>query len=109
MATRSTRPLVAASSAPTDWVTDVTGMSRANPSPSVPLTSPATLLAMTTADAPAVYAFCALVAKVQPPRGTSATPPTGNPVRSAASQPGVASVGDPGSAVTAAVTSPPPE
>ena len=67
--TCSSRPPVMASWSPTAWVTDVTGMSSAKPSPRVPLRSVATLLAMTTAEAPAACAFCALMAKVQPPRG----------------------------------------
>ena len=100
---------MAASSVPTAWVTDVTGMSSVNASPRVPLSSPAALLAMTTAAAPAAYAFCALSAKVQPPRLTRAIPPAGKPAKSAASQPGVASDAGPGTAVTAAVTSPLPE
>ena len=40
-------------------------MSSVKASPRVPLRSPAALLAMTTAEAPAAYAFCALSAKVQ--------------------------------------------
>ena len=96
MTTCRVSPLVAASSAPTAWVTEVTGMSSAKPSPRVPLRSPAALLAMTTAAAPASYAFWALVAKVQPPRLTRATLPTGKPAKSAESQPGVWSTGGPG-------------
>ena len=84
-------------------------MSSAKPSPRVPLRSPAALLAMTTAEAPASYAFCALIAKVHSPRLTRAMVPTGKPAKSAESQPGVRSTGGPGSAVTGAVTSPLPE
>ena len=71
-------------------------MSSVKASPRVPLRSPAALLAMTTAEAPAAYAFCALSAKVQPPRLTRAIRPAGKPAKSAASQPGVASDARPG-------------
>ena len=77
--TRSASPGPVDSAAPTARVTEVTGMSSANPSPRVPLRSPATSLTMTTADAPAAYAFWALVAKVQAPRSTSTIRPTGKP------------------------------
>ena len=93
--TCSTRPGVAASWSPTAWVTEVTGMSSAKASPRVPLRSPAALLTMTTAEAPAAYACCALIAKVHSPRLTRAMVPTGKPAKSAGSQPGVGSTGGP--------------
>ena len=49
--------------------------------------SPATLFEMTTAAAPAAWAFCALTEAAQVPRLTSATAPAGKPVNAAAVQP----------------------
>ena len=73
-------------------------------------------LKITTAEAPAAWAFWALTWKVQVPRWISATLPAGKPAKSAASQPlvevlsGLVPIGTTTSTgVTAAVTSPLPE